>query len=350
MSVLARLNLLFALEVNDYPAALSWSGDGRWLALGTTAGDVVLIDVTQGVCRQRWSAHDHGLHQVCWHPSRPLLASSGQDGCARLWQIDVTGNVDKLAELSVAGAPGANDWVEQLCWRPDGGQLAVAAGRALQVYSLEGKLQRQWLFQHSTIAALAWRPKGAQLAAAGYGGISIYAPLDEASRPRQLGWKGSLLNLAWSHDAEVIAAGCQDSSVHFWYAHNKQDSMMSGFAGKPKALTWNRNSRWLAVAASSDIIVWPFDGKGPEGRPPVVMSLHQELLTALAFAPKGEWLLAGCRGGLLSLWPRVGAPSPTAILQMPSAIELVSWSAAKQPLGAAVSQCGRLVVWQVPTG
>lgn len=341
------LNALFTLDIHDYPAALSWSTDGQWLAVGTTAGEVLLVNVQQRLCSQRWLAHEYGLHQVSWQPGKALLATSGQDGCARLWRVGPEGLVHKVAELSVTGAPGANDWVEQLTWRPDGGQLALAAGRAVQIYRPDGVLQQQWLFPHSTVAALAWRQKGAQLAAAGYGGVLLYA-LDGSSGAEHLPWKGSLLNMAWSPDGKVIAAGCQDNTVHFWYTKNRQDSMMAGFEGKPKALTWNRSSRWLAVAGSADIIVWPFDGKGPEGRPPVVMALHPELLTALTFAPKGAWLLAGCRSGLLSMWPRVGAEAPVAVLQMPSAVEMTSWSSGKQLLAAAMSQCGHLVVGQAP--
>ncbi len=341
------LTPLFELDTEDYPAALSWSGDGRWLALGTTAGEIWLIDVAQQRCAQRWTAHTSGLHQLSWHPTRLSLASSGQDGCARLWQVEANGKASCTAELSFTGVQGANGWVEQLQWRPDGSQLAVAAGRALHVYNQQGALQRQWLFEQSTIAALAWRPKGAQLAVAGYGGVSLYTPLDENAAPRKLAWKGSMLSLAWSPDARVIAAGCQDSSVHFWYIQTYQDSMMSGFAGKPKALAWSRNSRWLAVAADQDIIVWPFDGKGPEDRSPTVMSFHTDFLSAAAFAPKGDWLLAGCRGGVLSLWPRVGAERPVITFNLPSSIEFASWSPGKSPMVAAVAACGRLVIASV---
>lgn len=342
------LTSLFTLDISDYPAAISWSNDGRWLAVGTTAGEVLLIDTTQGLCCRRWLAHDKGLHHISWHPNRMLLATSGQDGCARLWQITPDAEVGKRAELPLAEVPGGSDWVEQLAWRPDGGQLAVSAGRAVQVYDCEGVLQQQWLFPHSTVAGLAWRQKGAQLAAAGYGGVFLYAPLNPDSPPEQLAWKGSLENVAWSPDGKVIAAGCQDKTVHFWYLKGRKDAMMSGFEGKPKALAWNRNGRWLAVAASADIIVWPFDGKGPEGRSPTTMALHRDLLTSVAFAPKGEWLLAGCRGGLLSVWSRVGAVAPTAVLEMPSAVALAGWSPGKNTMGAAVSQCGHLVVWQAP--
>jgi WD40 repeat protein len=206
-------------------------------------------------------------------------------------------------------------------------------------------IQRQWLFQQSTIAALAWRPKGAQLAAAGYGGVSLYSPLDKNAPPRTLVWKGSMLNLIWSPDAKVLAGGCQDNSVHFWYTHNYRDSMMSGFAGKPKGLSWHRKGRWLAVAADQDIIVWPFDGKGPEDRSPTVISFHTDFLSTVAFAPTSDWLLAGCRGGILSLWSRVGAERPVGMLKMPSAIEFANWSPGKISRGAAVSQCGKLVIW-----
>ena len=98
----------------------------------------------------------------------------------------------------------------------------------------------------------------------------------------------------------------------------------------PAALSCSSDGRWLAVGT------------------PTVMSFHADFLSTAAFAPKGDWLLAGCRGGVLSLWPRVGAEHPAITFNLPSSIEFACWLPGKASVIAAVSKCGRLVIANIP--
>ena len=119
---------------------------------------------------------------------------------------------------------------------------------------------------------------------------------------RHLEWKGSLISLAWSPDAKVIACGSQDCSVHFWRLASGQDSQMTGYPYKPKALAWDRESSLLATSGGPAVTVWDFRGKGPEGTRPVRLEAHHGVCTQLAFSPRKGILASGSQDTSVLLW------------------------------------------------
>jgi len=50
------------INLNECPAALSWSDCGRWLAAGTVAGEICVIEAASGITLWVHNAHEKGLH------------------------------------------------------------------------------------------------------------------------------------------------------------------------------------------------------------------------------------------------------------------------------------------------
>jgi WD40 repeat protein len=345
-ATLPSARLLSRTVLDEAPADMGWSACGRWLAAATTSGVIHLIDAETGNQHAAWRAHEQGALALSWHPQWPVLASSGQDGHVKLWQLGDDESESLLADIGLSDDP-ASHWIEHLSWRPDGKQLAAACGKKICLISLDGSRNGAYTFPGGTVGALCWRPQGAQLAAAGYGGVRIYSVLDPQSRPQDLNWKGSLLSLNWSPDAKVIAAGCQDNTVHFWRLPETRDAMMSGFAYKPVQLSWSNNSRWLLTGGSARLILWPFDKKGPEGRKAVSIDFHQDAICAISIAASGQKLSTGCRSGQIAIWNQIGDSSPAMVAQLDSRVEQLAWSPHKNTrLLASASRLGTLSLWQ----
>tara|TARA_R100001015_G_C4620676_1_gene177689 strand:+ start:142 stop:1164 length:1023 start_codon:yes stop_codon:yes gene_type:complete len=335
------------IVLDDSPSDISWSACGSWLAAATTSGVVHLVAAETGAELTTWKAHDNGALAVRWHPRLPLFASSGQDGHVKLWQVSHKEPGALLADITLSEDAG-NNWIEHLDWRPDGAQLAASCGKKIILLTPDGSVQQTYTFPGGTVGALCWRPKGAQLAAAGYGGIRIYNVLDSRSKPQDLEWKGSLLSVKWSPDGRVIAAGCQDNTVHFWRMPELRDAMMSGFSYKPVQLSWSNNNRWLLTGGSTELILWPFDKKGPEGRKPLSLPYHPEAICAISIAGSGQRLATGCRAGIVALWNQIGDVTPTRAVPLDSRVEQLSWSPHKNTrLLASTSRYGTLSLWDV---
>ena len=70
---------------------------------------------------------------------------------------------------------------------------------------------------------------------------------------------GIIVSLELSQDGDIVACGSQDNTVHFWRRSSGQDSMMSGYPGKPSSLAFDSTGKLLATSGSSVITVWSFN-------------------------------------------------------------------------------------------
>ena len=329
----------WAASVGDYAIAGGWSRRGENLAVGDAAGDVYVLDGKSGVIV--WSeqkTHEGGLLAMAIHPNGTIFATAGQDGRVILWRVDGS-------QLSQALKVG-NAWVEHVAWSLDGRWLAVACSRRVHVYSADGVEIWQSDEHPSTVSAIAWSKEG-ELATACYGQVSF---LDGASGDllQQLEWKGSLVSIALSPDGDIVACGSQDNSVHFWRRASGQDSMMSGYAGKPSALDFDQTGTLLATGGGEAVTVWSFEGNGPEGSRPGVLELHIQPVTKLAFSPRGMRLASGGRDGAVIVWSleRDGAGRPIGAAIVADVVAGLYWRPDGRALAALDADAG-VTVWRI---
>jgi WD40 repeat protein len=328
-----------ALSLSLYPAAMGWAAGGGLLAVGGDGGEVVLIDAAAGTAQRVLRAHAGPVQSLAWHPRREALLTTGQDGAARVWEPPYEAPRELIA-------PSAQ-WADHACWSPKGDRAAVAVG--VRAHVLAGASVVVTEPAASTIAGLAFAPSGKSLGIACYGGVSLHDP-GTGRVTRKLAWKGSMISLVFSPDGTVVACGCQDQSVHFWRIASGKDAQMSGYPAKPRSLSFSHDGQWLATAGDAAICLWPFDRRGPEGRPPVQLAAHADLVTEVAYAPLVELLLSGSRDGSIAMWAPPKLTAPVRMAQLGARIAHVAWGAdgrAQQLRWAAADERGNLLIGQL---
>jgi WD40 repeat protein len=280
------------------------------------------------------------VQSIAWHPRRDALVTTGQDGAARLWESPFDTSLELIAPSMT--------WADHACWSASGERIAVALGTRAHVVSPGGAVATTEPVA-STIAALAFSPSGKSLGVACYGGVRLFDPATGRAT-RQLDWKGSMISIAFAPDGSTVACGCQDNSVHFWRIASGNDSQMSGFPAKPRSVSFSHDSRWLATAGDAALCLWPFDQRGPEGRAPVRLAGHKDVVTELAYAPLVELLLSGDKGGMVALWAPPMLTTPVAVSRLTGKVTHVAWGAdrAAQLLRwAAADEHGRVLIGQL---
>jgi WD domain, G-beta repeat len=97
------------------PRALAFNAEGDRLAVLCAGGELTLWDPTAGTRLVTLQAHLMDGYAVAFHPSRPMLATGGQDGKLRVW--------------SLGGAPLYEEflggWVHTVAFDPTGARLAA---------------------------------------------------------------------------------------------------------------------------------------------------------------------------------------------------------------------------------
>jgi len=304
--------------IDDHVIDLAWAPDSHALAAASVSGPIRLFAAGDGSVRTDLVGHGLGTCSMAFSPDGRTLASGGQDGCVRLWPV--TGP-ERAVELGTG-----TDWVARVGWAPSGQYLAAAAGKQLRLWDPQGGQIDAFTPMASTIADIGWRPSGSEILAAGYGGLAAFRH-SETEPVRRYQWKGSVLALAWSPDANWIATGNQDSSVHLWQSQSGKDLHMSGYALKVRELAWSPDSRWLATGGAREVVVWDCSGTGPAGSDPLMLALHEVPITQLAWQRRGRVLASGCGGGLVAAWRPGKHRSPIAIARVPGGVARLAWSA-----------------------
>ncbi len=307
----------WTLRLDGDPTTLALSTDGALAAIGRADGGIELIEVDTGRPRSALASHADAIADLAWHPHARRLASSGHDGVVRVHALDAP---------AVTVVPAGARWVGPLAWHPRGNLLAVARGKEVTVHDLRGRPARGPIALAATIEGLAWSPDGRSLAAACYGGVHLLDPV-AGRTARTLATKSSLLSVAWRPDGAVIAAGCQDHSVHFWRLPSGKDAEMTGYPGKPRELAWTADGRWLATGGGPQVCLWPFDGRGPEGREPLELAGHDAPITGIASAPLVNLLLSGDRAGRVCVWAPPDLRRPLATCELGDRVVTVRWAA-----------------------
>lgn len=322
----------------DYIQDLSWAPTGYHVACADARGYVSIRSVITGYPIEHWTAHKLGALRVRFSPNGKYLVSAGQDGKAQIYD---SGNFAKLATID-----HGEDWIEHVAWHKLSDLILTAAGKQLKLSKVDGNQIQQFEAHTSTIADAAWNPAAPDLfATSSYNGIRLWN-INQSKYKRFLEWKGSLLNVAYSPNAKLLAAGCQDGAAHVWLLPGGKDLFMNGYPTKVRELSWDSSSRYLATGGGLEVVVWDFSGKGPSGKKPILFPGHDAFISALAFAPKGLQLASGGNDGRVMVWDLNARQEVSINEEDDSRVTALAWSPDGSRLAASFAS-GRLSIFNL---
>ena len=265
-------------------AQAAWAlGDGTLRVATLSGGDWASV-----------AAHDGGALALAADAQPTGFVSGGDDG--RLVRVSADGAAQEVASFG-------SKWVEQVASFSDGksGVLACAAGKFVHLFDATGGKLKS-LEHPSTVTGIAFDGRGKRVAASHYNGASLWFVGSANAAPRRLEWKGSHTGVAVHPAAEAVVSAMQENALHGWRLPDGHDMRMSGYPAKPESLGFTRNGKYLASSGADAIVVWPFFGGGPMGKPPIELGqIENVICTRVACHPAQELVAAGYADGTVVL-------------------------------------------------
>jgi eukaryotic-like serine/threonine-protein kinase len=299
----ARRELLINLQTNGQFASVAFAPRTNLLAATAKAGTVKLWDPLVGVAVAELT-HGGQVRTLSFSPDGKLLAIFGQDRRLTLWDTATTNLVETLTVR-----PGSGWFYGLAVFSPDSRLLAVGElgglVRVLEVGSW--KEVHRFAAHREGISALSFSPDGRFLlsgSAFAESAVKVWN-LDkgalETSLPGHTSW---ICGLARSPDGTMLASASADQSLRLW-----------------DPLSWKE----IAVLRG-----------------------HGDEVAAVAFSPDGHTLASGSRDGSVLIWDTSRRQPTAPRFSFPRKLQR-AWLLADGKTAATVDDSAHFSLWNLAT-
>ncbi len=277
-------------ELDAFVVACAFDRAGAHAAFALGDGS---LHITTPDGKDEWArleVHDSAVLALAQDCRPTGFVTGGDDGAFN--RIGADGTITNIHTAK-------RKWVEQATSFSDGksGFLACGIGKSIHLFDAAGTLQKT-LDHPSTVTGIAFDAKGKRVAASHYNGASLWFTAATTPTPRKLEWKGSHTGVAIHPAGEAVVTAMQENALHGWRLSDGQHMRMSGYPTKSESIGFTRNGKYLASSGADAVVLWPFFGGGPMGKPPrEIAQFPDTLCTRIACHPREDFVAAGYSNG-----------------------------------------------------
>jgi WD40 repeat protein len=225
------------------------TGADNWAA-SSAAGEVVCWQDGQLIYYQ--TAQDSSIDCLQYSSDGQYLAAAGQAGQVKIWREGTIWQQISAPRL----------WIDRLAWHPLQPILAIAMGKQVQIWQIaEQKLLVTLPFDRSVVCDLCWQPDGSQIAVAGYGGVAVWN-WGDWQQYELLAVDTSAHQVAWSNDGQFLAAATLDRQLVI-AARSELELpwAIPELPAKIHQLQWICCSSTLSMISNQELVFWQYVDK-----------------------------------------------------------------------------------------
>ena len=240
--------------------------------------------------RNRLQEHKGVINSVNFSPNGKQLATAGEDGTIRLWNLEGK----QLAKFH-----SHQEEVQSVSFSPDGKQLATSGhdGTA-RLWDLKGKQLAKFQEHQGLVWRVVFSPDGKELATAGVDGTIRLWNLKGQQLAQFKDDHGGFTSISFSPNGKQLATSGYDGTVRLWDLKGKQLAVFQGHQERVWSVSFSPNSKQLATAGADNTArLWDLKGKQL-----AVFQGHQNWVSSVSFSPDGKQVATAGDDGTARLW------------------------------------------------
>jgi WD40 repeat protein len=321
-----------------------FSPDGRKLASCGQDGTVRLWELATGRCLRKIAAHPAEVNDAAFAPDGRTLATVSDDGTIKLW------NLESGSDEPKATIPAHKGDAIAVRFAHDGRQL-VSAGRNDGRIKLWDIATRRELAASTTsegrgVESVALAPDGKALATVCHGCAQLWDLTNLTFEKSLRVYQGPVYGVAFSADGKRLATADASGRVRMWDCKSGDEQHDFAFVGVSGA----RNDAQAVVFLAGDRMVLSGDGHAglrlsdaTSGKWLAHLNGHTGKIWGVSASPDGKTFATASSDGTIKLWD-AALPQRWRAIPLPVHEGAIAFTPDGQTLIAAQAVGGRPVV------
>ncbi|MBW8042147.1 MAG: protein kinase [Planctomycetes bacterium] len=331
---------------------VAFNHDGTLVASGGDDGVVRIWDVRARRPLRQLTGHQR-VFDVTFSPDGSKIASAGGDGTIILWNTDTASEIRRLT--------GHRDSVRSVAFDLTGTRLASGSGNwfsrgTVRVWNVDSGEQLH-VFEGEASYGVAFSPDGRRIVSGGGHfpdqsdpnvNAAMIFDLDTGAKITFEGHEQPVWEqLAVSRDGRRIVTGSTDNTARVWDARTGQTlAKFNGHTHTISGVAFTPDERHVVSSAyDATVRLWEAD----TGAEIITFRGHEGAVTTISVSPDGMWIVSGGGDGSVKLWNVSGDREPVVLHGHGFNIRSVSFTPDDARI-VSIHGDGIVRLWDVATG